>query len=310
MSYFKRHPSRPLGWIGLREALFVTCMIACLAAGPSVAKTLTIGTISASPVEEIETFQPFADFLAGKLAADGIDTVKVVIASDVADITQKLKDGEIDLSIDSSVTALVINELTGSTFLVRRWKKQRPKYRSVIFVSKDSPIERISDLKGKKIAFEEPFSTSGFMLPALTMRLDGLKLKRLTSVRGKPGQDEVGDIMAFDNETQVAWVERGLVHAAAMSEGDLKDFTRTALKPFRSILFTPYVPYHVVSVRPGLDLELAKRIATVLKKLHETEEGAAMLMEFEKTSKFDDIPEELLKNVEALQPYLDMITAE
>ncbi len=291
-----------------RIGLGTIFVVAGLAAGPSFAKTLTIGTISVSPVDEIETFQPFADYLKGKLASDGIDKVEVAIASNIPELAKKLVDGEIDLFIDSSVTAMVVNEMIGSRFLVRRWKKNRPQYRSVIFVSEDSPIQHIKDLKGEKIAFEEPFSTSGFMLPALTLRLEGLKLKALSSIRKKPDPNEIGYALAYDNETQIAWVERGLAAAAAMSEGDFEELSKTALKALRVIHLTPFVPYHVVVARPGLGAKLAERIVTVLKETHETEVGAAMLMEFEKTTKFDDIPENLMKNVIALFPYIDLLT--
>lgn len=249
------------------------------------AKTLKIGTISAAPVDEIRTFQPFADYLAGELADDGIVAVKVVIAADVHQMAALLKSGDVDLYIDSSITALVVNKLSGSEYMLRRWKKGRGQYRSVIFVRDESAITSLADLKGKTIAFEEPFSTSGFMLPALSMGRQGLELIHLDSTYAAPPADKVGYIMAFDNETQAAWVERKRVQAAAMAESDFEDLSKTSLEPLRALFITPYVPYHVVTRRPGLDEPLMERIKTVLKAAHETERGSAMLGAFERTAK-------------------------
>ena len=287
-------------------ALVITAL-ALTMASPSWAKTLNIGTISAAPVDEIRVFQPFADYLAGNLVGDGIDAVKVVIAADIHQMAKMLKNGEADLFIDSSVTALAVNKLSGSEYMLRRWKKGRAQYRSVIFVRDDSPIAGLADLKGKIIAFEEPFSTSGFMLPAMTIRRQGLELMAVQSVHSTPPADQIGYIMALDNETQAVWVERGRVQAAAMAEDDFNDIAKTALKPLRALHVTPFVPYHVMTHRPGLEAQLVERIKTVLKSAHETERGRGVLMDFERTTKFDDIPPELLAKIMKLEPFLNLI---
>lgn len=283
--------------------------VALTMAPPSWAKTLTIGTISASPVDEIRTFQPFADYLAGELAGDGIDAVKVAIAANINEMSTMLKYGETDLYIDSSVTALLINKLSGSKFMLRRWKKGRARYRSVIFVLGDSDIFSLAELRGKIIAFEEPFSTSGFMLPALAANSEGLELISVSSIHAMPPADRAGYVMAFDNETQTTWVERGRVQAAAMAEDDFNDFAKTALKPLRALHVSPFVPYHVVTHRPGLEAPLVERIKTVLKSAHETEHGRQVLTDFERTTKFDDIPPELLADVLKLEPFLHLISS-
>lgn len=295
---------------GLRFFSLLSLVMFLVVATPSWAKPLTIGTISAVPVDEVRVFQPFADFLAELLADDGIDEGKVVIAETVNQMAALLKSGEVDLFIDSSVTALVVNKLSGSQFMLRRWKKDRGQYRSVIFVSDDSPIKALDDLKDKLIAFEEPFSTSGYMLPALAIRRQGLKLNEVTSVQSVPPFETIGYIMAYDNETQAAWLERGRVQAAGMSEDDFQGVSNTALKPFRALHVTPFVPYHVVSHRPMLDVRLVERIKAVLKSAHETEPGREILARFERTTKFDDIPPSLLDNVLQFEPFLQKLIAQ
>jgi len=294
---------------GLPIFALMSLVLILAVATPASAKPLTIGTISSTPVEEVRAFQPFADFLAERLVGDGIDAAKVVIAESVNQMAALLKSGEVDLFIDSSVTALVVNRLSGSQYMLRRWKKGRDQYRSVVFVCDDSAITVLDDLKDKLIAFEEPFSTSGYMLPALAIRGQGLELDEVASVQGVPSSGAVGYIMAFDNETQAAWLERGRVQAAAMAENDFQNFSKTALKPFRILYVTPFVPYHVMVHRPGLNARLVERIKTVLKSAHETKSGREVLAEFEGTTKFDDIPPSLLDNVLQFEPFLQQHTA-
>ena len=98
-----------------------------------------------------------------------------------------------------------------------------------------------------------------------------------------------------------------VVIAADMAETDFNDLAKTALKPLRSLHVTPYVPYHVVTHRSGLEGPLVERIKAVLKSTDETEFGRKALMGFERTTKFDNIPPELLANVLKLEPFLHLI---
>ncbi|PHR00233.1 MAG: hypothetical protein COB29_16020 [Sulfitobacter sp.] len=273
------------------------------------AAPLVIGTISSDPVEELRKYTPFAKYLSQRLRGDGVDDVTVAIATDVQQMAGMLRKGTVDLFIDSSVTASIVNQMAGSQFLLRRWKKGRDKYRSVIFTTANSEIRGIEDLRGKVIAFEEPFSTSGFVLPALILLQSGLALSPMDNVRAKPDDTSVGYLMAYDNETQFTWLERGRVAAAAMAEKDYEEYAKNALMPMRVLQVTPYVPYHVVVNRSDLDKALVQRIKNILQKAHKDTAGAEILRNFEKTTRFDEIPQDLLNEVQKLMPFVGKVAA-
>ncbi len=282
-------------------------VFACIfLASPNATKgdVLTLGTISANPLDEIRTFQPFAHYLADQLAADGITKIKVIITPGIQETIDLIQRNELDLFIDSSLTALIVNREAGSKFLLRRWKKGRGKYRSIIFATADSGIRNLNGLVGKIVAFEEPFSTSGYILPALEMLRANLSMAQVDNIRSQPKPETVGYVMANDNETQVAWLERDRIAAAAMAEKDFKALSENALKPLRAIHMTPYVPYHVIVHRSGLKPDLIKRIKHVLLSTHTSDEGRSILQNFERTTKFDDIPSDLLNEVRQYEPYL------
>ncbi|MEH6405549.1 MAG: phosphate/phosphite/phosphonate ABC transporter substrate-binding protein [Sneathiella sp.] len=268
------------------------------------AETITIGTISLDPIEEARAFKPFSEYLAVQLASLGVQSVDIKIANSIRQAAKMLKEKELDFFIDSSVTAAHINDLSGSKFLLRRWKKAKGKYRSVIFVNADSPIKNLSGLLGKTVAFEEAFSTSGYILPAVAMLRSGLKLAHLESFRSRNPDDKVGFVMANDNETQIVWLERDKVAAAAMAEEDFKKYSTNALRSMRILHTTPYVPYHVITYRANLDPKYVEQMKEILLSAHKTADGKKLLEKFEATLKFDEIPEELLLEVSDLSPFI------
>ena len=272
--------------------------------GAASSRVLVLGSISLDPAGEARVFQPFADFLAAKLSSYGIKRGEVAVADSVDRMASMIREKEVDLLIDSSVSALLVNELAGSDFLLRRWKDGQDAYRSVVVVRQDSRLNFLSDLAGETIAFEESFSTAGFMLPVLGMASAGLRLVPLDGLAHAPPPDAVGYVMGFDSETQMTWVERNQVTAAGMAEKDFQQLSKSSLVPLRVLYTSPVVPYHVVVYGKHLDQGLVSRIRAILLNAHDSREGAATLDGFDQTTMFDEIPEDLLRNVMTLRSEL------
>ncbi len=290
--------------VGRYAAVLTFLFIVFCAADIASARTLAIGSISLDPVGETRVYQPFADYLADKLGAYGIEDGKVVVADSIAAMAAMLRRKEVDIYIDSSVTALMVNELAGSKFLLRRWKDGHDAYRGVVVVRRESPIASLGDLSGGTVALEEPFSTSGFLLPALAIAGRGLPLVPLRNTGQSPPPGSVGYVLGFDSETQMAWVERRQVTAAAMAEEDYKALSDSALTPLRVLYTSPPVPYHVVVHGAHMDVRTLSRIREVLLNAHDSQTGAEMLDGFDRTTMFDEIPGDLLGNVMSLVPGL------
>lgn len=56
----------------------------------------------------------------------------------------------------------------------------KPEYQSVIVVSPDSPIKKVEDLRGKKMAFNKPTSTQGYFVPRSVLEEHKIKLQDLS----------------------------------------------------------------------------------------------------------------------------------
>jgi phosphate/phosphite/phosphonate ABC transporter binding protein len=97
-------------------------------------------------------------------------------------------------------------------------------YYSVFYVKKDSPYQKIEDLKGKPVAFVDPNSTSGNNVPRFEMNKLGLDPEKgieKIKVEGSK-QDAVWNQlkMVFDPEIPVNVVDLGLIYDCQLTTQD------------------------------------------------------------------------------------------
>lgn len=255
------------------------------------AKTITLGDISDEPAEKVKLFQPLADYLAANLSEFGVQEGRVVIAASLEEMAELLRSGVVDIYFDSAYPTIIVSDLSGSDAILRRWKQGFAEYRSVYFTRRDSGIESVDDLLGKMIAFEEPFSTSGFVLPAGTLRQEGFKLTRYDSPTDDVAPGEIGYTFSSEDENTLEWVVRGLVDAGATSNLDYAELPAEIKDQLVIIGETIAMPRQMVSVRPGLDPELVDKMKGLLMGLEESDEGREILTNLDNTRKFDEIPE-------------------
>ncbi len=130
-------------------------------------------------------------------------------------------------------------------------------YTGTIIVRTDSPIRSVADLSGRRIAYVDPYSTSGFVFPA--------KLLADAHVH-------VTAEFAGSHAEALARVRAGRVDAAATYAGAGADDAE-----FRSIATTDAIPNEPVVLRPGLSEDKARRLVAALLKFAGTPEGHHIL---------------------------------
>ncbi len=249
--------------------------------------TLTIGTISDEPKEEVAIFQPFVDYMASQLEDAGINNGKCVVSSSMVEAANLIKKGEVDIFIDSPFPTIRVHRLSGVKPFLRRWKEGIKEYSSVLFVRRDSNIDTIEDLKGKIVAFEVPFSTSSYFLPKATLLKKGLTLTEKRNYVSSVSSHEIGYVFSGDDETTTVWVLRKRVAAGALNSKNFKQMAKDGFSNLKVLTETINLPRHVVSHRADLNPELVAAIEEVLLNMDKDEEGRKVLKYFEKTTKFD-----------------------
>ena len=219
-----------------------------------------IGSVSFRPKQEIEKFQPLAHYLAGQLRPYGVRGCDVVVTDSADKMAQLMGKGEVDLYIDSPFPVVRVSQLCGATPLLRRWKKRQETYRGIIFARRESGIASVEDLKGRVIAFDEEFSTAGYVLPKGTLLKLGLTLAEVDDAASKVPSDRIGYVFSRDDESTLFWVSRGKVAAGATNNAAFERLTRGQPDEFVILVKTVPVPRQVVCHRADMDPALVCQI--------------------------------------------------
>lgn len=256
---------------------------------PVVEKTITLGDISDEPREAQQKLQPIADYLAANLADMKIGKGQVKIISDLETMPLFVSSSEIDIYIDSPYPAMFIVNRAGAQPILRRWKEGIAEYNTVFIVRKDSEIKSVGDLVGKRIAFEEIFSSSGYMFPMAYLLKAKFKLIPYPSSDRKWQPGEIGYEFSDDEERTVEWVLNREIDAGTIDNGLFSKLPKETRDRLRIVAQTEKFPRHVVVVRPGMNSQEIEKIKTVLIDMNKTEEGKTLLKNFDDTIKFDDL---------------------
>lgn len=253
---------------------------------------LTIGRITEEPGKNIDRLNAMAEYLGTMLGPDNVAAVKVVIAETPEAMSEMLRKGEVDLFSETPFVAFDLMEQGLAEPLMREWKKGVAEYHTVIIVRGDDEIRSLEDLRGRKIAFEDSGSTSGYFLPRVALETAGLTLEELDDPRSTPAGDVVGYSFAHGEINVVAWVNRGLADAGAISNLDWEN-PKKAPEQFKEGLTiiheTQPVIRSLMMVRQTLDADMKERLASLLVRMHETSEGRAALKKYSKVSRYDPL---------------------
>ena len=114
-----------------------------------------------------------------------------------------LREGKVDWVQKTVFEALIYNREVGAEIALRSWRQRVPNYHTVMFARKDGHIASLKDLVGKKIAFEDPGSTSAFFVPAAILKRANFQLLELSSPREKsPRAVSVMSLRAMSSRSQ------------------------------------------------------------------------------------------------------------
>jgi phosphonate transport system substrate-binding protein len=141
-----------------------------------------------------------------------------------------------------------------------------PTYNGQIIVRADSGISRVADLGGRTFARPDPLSTSGWIIPMLTMRAAGID----------PESDLEEIVDAGSHDSVVAAVYNGDVDAGATyvdARGRIEDDHPDVMEKVVVIEITADIPNDGVQFTPTIPQDLRDRIVNALLEIAQTEEG-------------------------------------
>ncbi len=286
---------------GLTGRLCLVAATLAVVAGRS--EPLRLGSISQDPSHQIRAWMSFADHLASRLRSEGIDQGKVVVAAGIPQMAALLRERKVDVFIDSAFPVVEMQRLAGARLLARRWKHSTAEYRSVIFVRSDSTLKSIKQLAGRRISLEEPYSTTGNLLPKMLIVRAGLHLRMHERPVDPMDPRDVNCVYSQADSNTMLWVLKGLTEAGATDNFTFEKHAERHAGRFRIIAASEPLPRQLVACRADLPARLTRALLQVLLHLRESAEGRAALAGFEKTEKFDLVPPEHLRSLDAIREF-------
>lgn len=279
------------------KALWLTAALAAFVTAPSARadfaedSELVIGVIGDNVSKKTKRYAPLVQYLKAQLSDAGVKNVRTHIWPTSDEIADALKNGEAHLFIDSPLVAAKIAKQSDAKPVLRRWKKGIAEYRSVILVPTSSAVQTVADLKGKRIAFQERDSTSGFMLPADSILASGLSMVEKQRPQDPYDSDKVNYYFTGSDRHTATWLAKGWVEAAGTDGETFSKMEAARPGEFKVIAKSIVVPRNAVLLSKHISDDVTKAITAALIGMDQNDEGRKILKGFKKTKKFDDFPD-------------------
>lgn len=178
----------------LKKILFATVSLLPLAAAAHTEdlKDFRIGIIGGeNEADRLRSYQCLADKLP---AAIGVEKVSLFPAADYDGVIQGLLGGTLDYAElgASGYAKIVLAKADAVEPILTTVQTDGSKgYYSLMVARKDSGFKTVADLKGKKLGFADPDSTSGYLVPLVTLPTEiGMPVKEFFGSTGFGGGHE------------------------------------------------------------------------------------------------------------------------
>lgn len=197
--------------------------------------------------------------IAGRLSAVSGLAVEARVATSPLDAIEQLGTRKADAGILSLEEFLLAHEEYGVSAGLRALRgKGETQFDGVILVMAKSTAKKIPDLDGGKFGFVEPYSVSGYLLPAQFLQKEGVKVE----AKFLGSHDQAMDALVKGEVSAIATYGR---HAAERK--DLRVLARTGTVPNEPFVF-----------RKGLEPEKREAIIKALQELAVSAEGKKDLL--------------------------------
>jgi phosphonate transport system substrate-binding protein len=235
----------------------VTALIALTGApGGSASAEITFGILPRlGPVELYTMFGPLAEYLTNETG----EKVSIVIPKDFKAFKAAVKAGQMDMGFSNSLIYVQLKkDLPIEPLALSAELKAGTKFRGIIIVRKDSGIEKLQDLKGKKLAFVDKDSAAGYIFQMLLLHKAGLDVSK----------DFITLPFAKKHDNVAMAVFNRAADAGGIREDDLEKMKNTLdISQLKIVGYTDYFPNWPIFATSTLNKDRAAKIKTALLKL-------------------------------------------
>ena len=198
--------------------------------------------------------------------------VEGFIATNYIGVVEALGTGTIDFALIPPFAYILANKKNGTQALLTSINKHdEPGYYSVLLVRTDSGIEKVEDLKGKKVAFVDPSSTSGYIFPAVILMDHGINVEQDITYQFAGGHDKALQLLINGDVDAIGTYESAVTKFA-------KEFPEVKEK-VKVLQKSDMIPGITLTVSPKVDPETKEKIKQAFIKVSETKEGQELTLQ-------------------------------
>src|SRR6266851_5545410 len=204
---------------------------------------------------------------------------KVSVPTSYTTVIEAMGANQVDVGWLAPFAYVLAHDKNGSQVLLASVRQGSKTYRSQVIVRADSGITTIEQLRGKKFAFVDPASASGFLFPNALLAGMGIDYKTFFSDTIFAGGHDKSIIAVYNKQ-----VDGGASFGNNVDNGPPTDARTLVLSTLPDVMTvvkpiaqTDPIPNDTVSVRAGLDPSMVKLLTDGLLYVQSTSDGQKAL---------------------------------
>jgi phosphonate transport system substrate-binding protein len=229
---------------------------------------ILVTSVSASPVVAQNVYQlsmlpnyssekinrrirPLAEYLSQKTGSN----IEAVITNDFTHYEKQLKNGSIDIGYENPFIYTLVSE-SHEVIAMALMGKDQDKYRGIIIARKDTGLQGLEDLRGKKISIVGYTSAGGYLSQKLSLMKAGINVENECNIVEAVGNKQENVILSV----YTGDVAAGFIRESALNKAD------NYITPNQLMVISAceWLPNWALSVKKTLPKKLKKLIKIAL----------------------------------------------
>ena len=277
--------------LALFSFLFVFSIVGCSAKTETKKeeKVIKMGFVPLKNSEKlVEDLKPISDYLSERLGVK----VEAFTASNYIGVVEGIGSGSVDFGIIPPFSALLAQKQSNAKpILTSKGKTGKPGYTAELYVRKDSGIKNLQDVKGKKVAFVDPSSSSGYIYPGAMLVEAGLNIEKDISYQFSGGHDKSLQLLLNKDVDVIATFD-------GVEDRYAKDFPQ-AKTDIQKLATSDMIPGIMVTVSSKMDKDLQEKLEKALRDIENDPKLKELFTKMFSITGFTDVDQEAYKKVEA-----------
>lgn len=251
----------------LTVSIRIAALLLALAAPRAARADVVFGLLPHLSASELTVqYGPLAEYLSRQLG----EKVNLLIPKDYDTFKALVKDGKIDFAFSNPAVFLQLKQGAAiAPLALVSAPKVGTRFRGILIARKDSGIETVRDVKGKKVIFVDASAAAGRIFQIHLMSKSGLDVKK----------DFVTLPFAKRHDNVIMAVANGAADVGATREDDLEKMSGKAdVSKLKIVGYTEYFPNYVIFSAPRLDAGRAEKVKAALLRLKPNDPEALSLL--------------------------------